>query len=125
MTSGEVSQYLKATGFGFALPANALVSGIYAQWERRSLSAVGLMDNAVRLVKDGVVQTEDRSENKVWQTKAEVSTYGGSNDLWGVPWTAADVNSATFGAALSVKYTSISGNDWAYAHDVSVSVCYK
>jgi hypothetical protein len=28
--TGGASQYLKATGFGFALPANAVVTGIYA-----------------------------------------------------------------------------------------------
>jgi hypothetical protein len=123
--TGGASQYAKATGFGFALPANAVVSGIYAQWERKSLSAAGLMDNAVRIVKNDVVQSADRSDKEVWQRDYEVKTYGGGSDLWDIPWTAADINSAGFGAALSVKYVTGAGNDWPSLRDVALSVCYQ
>jgi hypothetical protein len=83
------------------------------------------MDNAVRLVKNDVVQSTDRSDKAVWQRDYAVKTYGGGSDLWDIPWSAADINSAGFGAALSVKYVTSAGNDWPTLRDVALSVCYR
>jgi hypothetical protein len=124
--TGGASYYLKATNFGFNLPASATVEGIYVVWERKALSGVGLADNAIRIVKDSVVQTADRSRPDIWPNGAYVNVlYGGATDLWGTTWTAADVNSSGFGAALSVAYVSSAGNDWPEVDSVGTYVCYQ
>ena len=81
--TGGASNYLKATGFGYGLPANAVIGGIYVQWDRKSLSAIGLMDNAVRIVKDDVVQSADDRPPTCGLAPSEPEQYGGPTDLCG------------------------------------------
>jgi hypothetical protein len=57
----STSELLKATGFGFALPATAVIRGIEARVEKRSLLNL-TRDNAVRIVKGGSPGAADRSE---------------------------------------------------------------
>jgi hypothetical protein len=124
--TGGASYYLKATNFGFNLPASATVQGIYVVWERKALSGGGLADNAIRIVKDSVVQTADRSLPGTWLRDGYVRVlYGGATDLWGTTWSAADVNSSGFGTALSVRYGTMAGNDWPYVDSVGTYVCYQ
>ena len=49
---------------------------------------------------------------------------GGADDLWDTSWRVADVNDPSFGAALSVAYTSFAGNDWPQVTDVTVTVTF-
>ena len=126
MTAGGTSSYLKVTGFGYSLPANAVIGGIYVQWDRRISYSNTIVDNAVRIVKDGVVQSADRSATDFWPSPLfDAKQYGGATDLWGVPWTAADINSTGFGTALSAKYAASSGNDSPSVPLVAVYVCYQ
>jgi hypothetical protein len=48
-----------------------------------------------------VVGSTVRSSVSLWQTNDKVVTHGGSADLWGDTWTAADVNASNFGVAIS------------------------
>jgi cysteine-rich repeat protein len=98
--TGPTTHYLKATGFGFTIPAAAVIEGIEVDFERRGASA---FDARVRLVKGGAIGSTDRSLPGDWNTLVDVVvTYGGSSDLWGETWTAADINAADFGFAISV-----------------------
>lgn len=102
------SHYLKATNFGFAIPAAAVISGILVEWEKRvSLASATNIDNAVRIVKGGTIGATDKSNAADWSTSTNIyRSYGGAADLWGETWTPADINSPNFGAALSAKNTS-------------------
>jgi cysteine-rich repeat protein len=100
------SHYLKATGFGFSIPGAAVILGIELDVEEVALGGTAF-DNAVRIVKGGVIGATDRSLG-AWPGVESVVTYGGPSDLWGETWTPADINAADFGAAISM-HDSISG----------------
>jgi hypothetical protein len=97
---GTPSQYLKATDFGFSLPAVAAVRGILVQIEKRSLGG-SVVDARVRIVKNGVVGSAERADAAAWPLSDTVVDYGGETDLWGETWTVSDINAADFGVALS------------------------
>ena len=107
VSTGNPSHYLKATGFGFAVPPTAVIVGIEVDIERKA--GVGVIeDNAVRIVKGGAAQTTDKSMLGAWPAADTVVTYGSPTDLWGTTWTPADINGAGFGAALSAKDSAAS-----------------
>ncbi len=116
---GMPSQYLKATSFGFSIPSTSQVTGIEATVERRSILGT-VFDAAVRIVKGGVVGSDDRSDGGFWATADEVITYGSDSDLWGETWTPADINSAGFGVAVSATDTF----DTAGVDHITMTVYY-
>ncbi len=117
--NGSPTQYLKATAFGFSIPSPAQITGIEVHVERRS--ALGtVVDSAIRIVKGGVVGATDRSLGGFWPTSDATVTYGSSADLWGETWTAADINAAGFGAAISAT----DGFDTAGVDHISITVHY-
>lgn len=116
------SHYLKATNFGFAIPAGATIDGIKVQIERKPGGASQVNDYQVRIVKwDGGIGTTDRGLPGYWSTTEAYYTYGGSSDLWGETWTPARINDVDFGAALSV-YLEILGI--AYVDHIRIKVYY-
>lgn len=96
------SQYLKATNFGFSLPPAAKVEGITVTVEKSSAGGT-VFDASVRIVKGGTVTGAERKEppTNFWPMTDVVVTYGGSSDLWGESWTAAQINAAGFGVAVA------------------------
>lgn len=127
-----VSQAIKATGFGFAIPADAQIDGITVEWETSEngdAAAGGIKDNAVRIVKAGTIGATDLSNTTFWVAPASEAfvTYGGATNLWGETWTAADINDTTFGAAISAKNIKVSGggaNETANVDSVRITVSY-
>ena len=110
------TQYLKATDFGFALPPDAVIEGIQIDFERRGFK---VFDNRVRIVRNGVVGGTDRSIPGDWNAFSDVvRTYGGNGDLWGESWTAADINNANFGFAISANVVT----GIAFADAISITV---
>ncbi len=107
------SHYLRAFKYGLDVPAGESVTAVTVTVERRMSEGVDgseIVDNAVHLVKDGVVQT---AVNKA-DTATPWATGGGGNlgwvsqsyvftgsDLSG--WTAADFEDDDFGVAFSAK----------------------
>ena len=124
MTDGEISHYLTAQGFGFSLPATATVVGVEVSWTRSALSGGGLVDSEVRLLKLGSPAGANRPSFDFWGAAPVTSLTGGADDLWDTSWSVADVNDPSFGAALSVAYTSFAGNDWPQVTDVTVTVTF-
>ncbi len=117
------SNYLKATNFGFFIPPSSTVSGIQVEWKKRGSVASAILDNAVRIVKGGTIGSQDKSSGTNWPTTAATTTYGGQTDLWGETWTVADINSTSFGAALSAKETPCAGAS-AFLDAVRITVYY-
>jgi len=100
---GEVSHYLKATNFGFTIPTGALILGIQVDWERHYHAAgEHAKDFSVRIVKGGTIQGHEKASTDDWPWADTYKSYGSQTDLWGLAWTAADINAATFGAVLSI-----------------------
>ncbi|XOB40392.1 MAG: IPT/TIG domain-containing protein [Candidatus Nealsonbacteria bacterium] len=104
-----ISYYIKATGFGFSIPTGATINGIEVEIERSEAETDGnIKDNSVKIVKGGTISGDEKADTvTAWPTNDAdaYATYGGSTDLWGVSWTAEDINSADFGVAIAAKNT--------------------
>ncbi len=124
--ANPTTQYLKLTNFGFSIATDAVIDGIQVEVDRYT-STGQIIDQSVKLVKGGTIGGTEKSGGAAWPTSdtdAYVS-YGGSADLWGQTWTAADINSANFGIAIAATKPN-SGNSTRDAHvdDVRVTVTY-
>lgn len=98
------SEYLKATGFGFAIPAGAVINGVQASIERKQTCFLvcPVTDNIVKLVKAGTVTGNNKANTSTaWPTTDASATYGSASDMWGTTWTVSDINNANFGLAVS------------------------
>ena len=100
------SNYLKATGFNFSIPANATICGVYADIQK---SAGGtdqhtyVTDEEVKLVKGGVMVGDNAALPGKWPSTDTYFTYGTTNDMWSTTLAPADVNAADFGIIISVS----------------------
>lgn len=106
LSPSQVSQYLNCQGFGFSIPSDATINGITLTVERRASDASRITDDAVRLIKAGVIGTTDLSSSTSYPTSDTDYTYGGASNLWGKSWTYSDINSANFGVAIAVRRSS-------------------
>jgi MSHA biogenesis protein MshQ len=115
---GTTSRYLYCTTYGFAIPTGSTIIGITVNVERNSSATAngGSNDAAVRLVKAGVIGSTDNSTATTYTTTDVIEAHGSSSDLWGLTWTAADINASNFGVAFAATKTNSAGS----AHTVSV-----
>lgn len=103
---GGTTAYLQATQLTATVPANAVIDGIKATIERRinDSTASTAVDSVVYVVQGGTIQTTQNKASGTGYTTSDVAaTYGGAADLWGLSWTAADVNGSGFGIAISCQ----------------------
>jgi len=100
---GAISHYLKCTNrSGAAIPTGATINGFALRY-LCSFGSVIARDKAIRIVKSGVIGATDKSDTvNNWNLTTDTTqTRGGTADLWGESWTAADVNAANFGFAIA------------------------
>jgi parallel beta-helix repeat protein len=121
------SAYLKGTDYGFAIPANAEITGIAVTIGRfesgQNVGYFDVRDSVVRLIKNGtIVGNNKAAASTEWPVGSPASAlYGSPADLWGVAWTPEDINADDFGVALSVVSDV---NRIAYVDYIQVSVTY-
>ena len=98
---GDISNYLKATSFGFSIPVTATICGIEVNVERSKIANPS-RDYEIKLVKNNIVTGTNHASLVNWPDNTDsVMTYGSNSDLWGATWTPAEINAAGFGAAVS------------------------
>jgi hypothetical protein len=99
----EYSNRLNLYTFGASVPAGATINGIEVKIHRNA--SIGNMgsDDSVYLMNDTATKGNNKASAATWPTSAADAFYGGSADLWGASWTAAQINASTFGAALVGK----------------------
>lgn len=104
LTANDTSQFLQGTGYGFAIPASATITGISATiYRSKSTSGItGVNDSNVQLLKAGIAVGSNRATGTPWATGISTQNYGSSSDLWGTAWTPADINNAAFGLQVSL-----------------------
>ncbi len=97
------SHYLKATNFGFSIPAGATVDGITVEIERHGGTTIG--DIIVRLVDgNGTVVGDNKLIATNWVGDLDTYyTYGGAADTWNASLDDTDINDLDFGVVLSVE----------------------
>ena len=104
LVSPTQTHYLKATNFGFSIPSGATIDGIVVEAEVSEIDIDGQgNDYRARIVKGGTIGATDKANATTWGTTDTYLSHGGITDLWGETWTAADINAANFGFALSAQ----------------------
>lgn len=98
---GQITNYLKTTNFGFAIPADATIAGITIGVERSTTVLNATHDNSIKLTSAGSVVGNDKASATLWPTSDAVASYGSSADLWGTTWTPNQINGSTFGVEIS------------------------
>lgn len=124
----NTTHYIKATGFGFTIPAGATILGIKVDIERSRAGGTSgeVRDSQVKIIHgDTSLGTTNKADIVTnWPTSDAVASYGNTSDLWGDNWSPADVNSANFGVALSVTGSSASTNRTANVDVVQITITY-
>lgn len=125
ITASAISHYLKATNFGFTIPAGSTINGISVSIERKKSGTGTIKDSQLRIVKGGSIGATDRADTATaWPTSDTVATYGSGSDLWGETWTSTDINASTFGVALSATETDPTNPAAASVDFISITVTY-
>ena len=108
----DPSRYLWCNGYGFSIPAGAVINGITVNVERKSSSTAnsGSRDESVRIVKGGAVVGSETATGTTYTTTDVVEPHGGPGFLWGTGWTATDINASNFGVAFAAAKNSSGGN---------------
>jgi hypothetical protein len=102
VNAASPTHYLKSTGYGFAIPANAIINGIIVYIEYHD--NYGLIESSIRLLKAGTyVGTDHATATSLSFSSDVVYARGGASDLWGTTWTASDINNANFGFSTSYQ----------------------
>jgi hypothetical protein len=118
------TQSLKATGYGFAIPSNAIIAGISVTARVKSTGASFLTDFHVFLLKAGVQTGADHKNGNIYTNAFANQVYGSTVDLWGANWTPADINAVNFGVAYSSQNTIGGSADTASLDYISITVSY-
>ncbi|MDR3638799.1 MAG: hypothetical protein P4L84_33640 [Isosphaeraceae bacterium] len=99
---GGITHYLKATNFGFSIPAGATINGIAASIYAVNTINGAINENSVKLVKAGSAQGSNlATSGHTYIFTPATFSWGGSTNLWGSSWSASDINDPGFGIALS------------------------
>jgi hypothetical protein len=119
-----LSQYLHANTFSMGVPTGSTIVGIQVEIERKVSIASGVIDDAVKLVKGGVVSTTNRSAGAAWSTSDTYDVFGGPTDLWGETWTAAQVNATNFGCVVACRHNAGSAPTASVDH-IRIKIYYS
>jgi hypothetical protein len=119
--SGVLCQAISATGFGFALPSTATVTGIQVAIVRHSASGNN-GDTEVQLIKGGTAQGNNKANTTSYGGTDSIGTYGSASDLWGLTFLYNDINASTFG--VKFQPTTPSGATTVSVDSITVTVYY-
>ncbi|MBI3654094.1 MAG: hypothetical protein HY231_23940 [Acidobacteria bacterium] len=122
--SNDLSQYLKATNFGFAV--SGTINGIVVEIRHaKSHSGGDYKDLVVKLVINGTVSGNNKADTATqWPSSATVATYGSSSDLWGTTPTATDINASNFGCVLQIQDATSAETGFAMVDYFKITVYY-
>jgi len=130
LAKGVISYYLQATGFGFNIPSDAVINGIYVEVERSiSEATTYTKDNSIKIIQGGSISGTDHLDTSVtWPANNAdaYKAYGSSTDLWGLTWTPAQINASNFGVAVQAKNTKTSAayTNTAQVDHIRITVYY-
>lgn len=107
----EQMNWLKGSNFGFSIPAGSTIDGIEAR-----LQAADVEESAVAGITHVAIYKDDSTAGDDLETGETIVTatptnydYGDSSELWGLSWTAAEINSSDFQLRISMNANNISG----------------
>lgn len=102
------SRYLTCYNFGFNIPANAVIEGVTIDVYGLPDANGAVRDCTIALRRDNLnnLWGNNMAGNSPWNVNNAQHTYGAQDDLWGLTWTPADVNSVDFGTYIKLQNTS-------------------
>lgn len=109
-----VTNYLKATDFGFTIPENATINGIEVSVEEKSSVGSQGSEQYVKIVKGGIIGGNDISAHNALTTSDIYQASGGATELAGLSFAYTDINASTFGCV--VNYTQSAGQTISVDH---------
>ncbi len=128
--SGQTSNYLKVTNFGFTsamIPDDATIVGIKVEIQRKGSSNTNTVrDNIVKIVRaDGTLGGTNQAHATSWPTSDAYDTYGSASDLWNeTAWSPAAIRDTDFGVVISATANGGSSTRVASVNHVRVTVTY-
>ncbi len=101
---GNLTNTLRLTNFGFAIPSGATINGILVEVRMQGANGKS-QDQTIQLRKASGPVGSNKARNKaIWPRKsARYIRFGGSSDLWGTTWSHTDINNASFGIDIVAK----------------------
>lgn len=123
VTASATTNYLKATNFGFSIPATDTIDGITVEIKLRAQTASRITDVTVSLVVGGSVVGANKALASTWPTALTWTTYGGASDLWSLTPTYSDVNASNFGVVINC--TNSSGTVGARVDAVRITITHS
>jgi hypothetical protein len=124
LAAGQNTDYLRATGFGFAIPVGSTINGIIADFERSKTGTGDCEDYGVQIVQAGVEAGADRAHLGLWPGADAYDAHGGAADLWGLAWTPAQINAVNFGVSIQAYETGAVNACTARVDHVRITVYY-
>jgi len=114
-------------GFGFTVPAGALIQGIVVTVYRSDLTGFGdLSDYTVQLQSGGVAIGNNKAALGLWLPGPSTATYGSPTDVWGVSSPmGATVDDSSFGLTIAVHNQNSDASETAGLDYVSITVYYQ
>jgi hypothetical protein len=79
-------------------------------------------DLQARILNGGAIVGTDQRFSGFWPTSFALRTWGGPTNLWGATWTAADINSSTFG--FSLQSNGGGTNGFSYVNYIQITITY-
>lgn len=117
------SSLLIATDFNLSIPTGIVPLGIEVFINCKTDNSTRGVFNRIYLTKDGSsVAGDEKADNVEIGTTQHDEMYGGSADLWGTTWTAAELNSSNFGFAVEVLSDPGSGTVQANVYQMRVQI---
>ncbi|MFN9476459.1 hypothetical protein [Acidovorax sp.] len=104
-STATANAYLRATNYGFGIPANAQLNGIEVKVAKAATGGTAgqITDDTVQLVLNGAAQGSNLASGTAWPSTETVATYGGPANMWGTNLSASQINNSTFGVQLRAK----------------------
>jgi hypothetical protein len=96
--TSTVTDTLRGSTLGFALPGGATIDGIELRVRARYVVVFSgsPIISSVNLGKDDSTLATAKSPATALTTSLANYTFGSSSDLWGLSWTASEINGSTF-----------------------------
>jgi hypothetical protein len=123
---GQKTNYLKATNFGFNIPAAATVCGIEVKFQRTFSGLLGnITDAIVKIVRDGVVEENNYASGTSWSGSNVYVTFGNTTEDWGCTWTPGQINASDFGVVIAANLGGVLVLPSAKVDHIQITVYYS
>lgn len=121
------SKRLMHTSYGFDIPATATITGIIVTFTYVTVTtpANTLKDSICTLILNDGIIGEDKSGTTGYYGNSGNVTFGGPNDMWGMPQLSpANINSPSFGFNFKL-YAAAGNSDFTFNNGAEMTIYYN